>query len=541
MFHKTTPQSSLFEVDNYLPNALPVDDWCFMYSEKILPLIDEDIFKPLYSETHGRYNASIKTSISLLIFMGNEKLNWREAEYQFPRRLDWLVATQTPIGEAYIDHTTLFKFYNRLEDNDTAQTLFTDLTNRFIELCGTSVKKQRTDSFFIHGWLKTLSRYGLFKETIRSFLQALNKHKSGLYAQIASELSKDYLKCEFDLTEKDHEKANRMVSEMAHDLYKIKCAFENHKQVQHYTSFKTLCLVFSQQCELKDTGEEDLEIVIKEKPDKDCLSTPHNTDARYTRKQDQKVTGDKGFVTETCDPLNKTQFITDTSVTKSTEPDCIEQPNILDRLEESMRKPEEQFGDAGFVNGETILDAEKKGVVLEGPAAGHSQSLDTYHGTDRNLDVSDFDVCIDTENDTMTIELCPGGNAPIDQHRSEKTGKINAHFDVDTCSNCNEKERCPVKIGSRTATVTMNEADVTGARRHHQYMNDKEYRKKCSIRSGAEALVSEMTRKHGMRRSRHKKRKRTKLQLIFAALACNVKRFMRHGQRYGFMTPNYAI
>ena len=74
MFHKTTPQSSLFEVDNYLPNALPVDDWCFMYSEKILPLIDEDIFKPLYSETHGRYNASIKTSISLLIFMGNEKI-----------------------------------------------------------------------------------------------------------------------------------------------------------------------------------------------------------------------------------------------------------------------------------------------------------------------------------------------------------------------------------------------------------------------------------------------------------------------------------
>ncbi|MCK5027367.1 MAG: transposase [Candidatus Pacebacteria bacterium] len=540
MFKKTTTQSSLFEVVNYLPNALPESDWCFMYSEQILPLIDEELFRPFYSETHGRYNAPIKTMISLLIFMGTEKLTWRDMEFLFPRRLDWLTATHTPIGEGYIDHTTLFKFYSRMEESDATQTLFNDLTNRFIELCGTSVKKQRTDSFFIHGWLKTLSRYGLFKETIRSFLLALNKHKSGLYAQIASGLSKDYLKGEFDITEKDHTKAQKMVTKMAHDLYKIKCAFENHKQVQHYESFKTLCLVFSQQCELQETSKEEYEIIIKEKPDKDCLSTPHNTDARYTRKRDQKVTGDKGFVTETCDPLNNTQFITDTSVTKSTEPDCKEQPNLLDRLGESKRKPEELFGDAGFVNGETILDAEKKDVVLEGPTAGHSQLLDTYHSTDRNLDVSDFDVYIDTESDTMIIESCPCGNAPIDQHRSEKTGKINAHFDVNTCNNCNEKERCPVKIGSRTATVTMNEADVIGARRHHKYMNDKEYRKKCSIRAGAEALVSEITGKHGMRRSRHKKRTRTKLQLIFAALACNVKRFLRHGMNYGFMVPNFA-
>lgn len=540
MFKETPIQGSIFEVANYLPKALPEDDWCFLYSERILPLIDELQFRPFYSETHGRHNASIKTMVSLLIFMSTETLTWREAEYQYPRRLDWLAATQTPIGEGYIDHTTLFKFYNRLIDNDAAQTLFNDLTNRFIELCGTSVKKQRTDSFFIHGWLKTLSRYGLFKETIRSFLQALRKHKSGLYAQIASDLSKNYLESEFDLTEKDHKKASQMVSEMAHDLYRIKCAFENHNQVQHYESFKTLCLVFTQQCELRESDEKEYEIVIKEKPDKDCLSTPHNTDARYTRKRDQKVTGDKGFVTETCDLSNETQFITDVSVTKSTEPDCKEQPNLLDRLEEYDRKPEEQFGDAGFVNGETILDAAGKGVLLEGPAAGHSQLLDTYHGEDRKLDVSDFDVVIDTENDTMVIELCPAGNAPIDQHRSEKTGKINAHFDVETCSNCTRKEQCPVKTGSRTATVTMNEAEVTGARRHHEYMNDKKYRKKCSIRAGAEALVSEITRKHGMRRSRHKKRKRTKLQLLFAALACNVKRFIRHGENYGFIVPNCA-
>lgn len=540
MFQRTSPQTSLFEVANCLPNALPENDWCFNYCEKILPLIDEDKFKHLYSEDHGRHNASIRTMISLLIFMGQEKLTWRGAEYQFPRRLDWLAATQTPIGEGNIDHTTLFKFYLRLEEDDTAQRLFNDITNTFIDLCGTSVKKQRTDSFFIHGWLKTLSRYGLFKETIRSFLQALNKHKPGLYERISSDLSRDYLPREFDLTEKDHEKAHRIVSKMAHDLYTLKSAFENHNQVRHYESFKTLCQVFSQQCELKDTTEGETEIIIKEKPDKDCISTPHNKEAKYIRKGKQKVTGDKGFVTETCDKSNRTQFITDVNVTASTEPDNKEQPNIIDRLEESNRKPDQQFGDAGFVNGETILDAKKKGVNLEGPTAGHSQSLDNYSNEKRNLDYSDFDVYVDNDDHTIIVKACPCGHAPKDQRRSEKTGKINVHFDVQTCRDCNDKDRCPVTVGCRVSTLAIDESDFIGASRYHKYMNDRDYRKECSVRAGAEALVSEVTRAHGMRRSRHKKRKRTKLQLIFAALACNVKRFMRHGEKYGYKTPAFA-
>ncbi len=92
--------------------------------------------------------------VSILIFMGNEKLDWRKAEYQFKMRMDWLNATQTAPGEAKIDHTTLFKFFRRLEGDETAHKLFVDLTKEFVNLCGTSTKIQRTDSFFIHGWLR---------------------------------------------------------------------------------------------------------------------------------------------------------------------------------------------------------------------------------------------------------------------------------------------------------------------------------------------------------------------------------------------------
>jgi len=57
MFRKTSAQSSLFEVTNYFPGALPDDDWSFVFKETVLPLIE------------GRPNASIRTMLSLLIFM----------------------------------------------------------------------------------------------------------------------------------------------------------------------------------------------------------------------------------------------------------------------------------------------------------------------------------------------------------------------------------------------------------------------------------------------------------------------------------------
>jgi hypothetical protein len=178
MYRKTDPQLSLFDIDNMYPDILPPQDWCRIYRKQIYPLIDEDKFRDFYSEEKvGRPNKSIKTTISILIFMGIEKLTWREAEYQFLRRIDWLIATNTPLDkaqEALVDHTTLFKFYCRLDKDEKAKTLFQELTLKFADACGTSLKKQRTDSFFIHGWLQILSRYGLFKETVRVFLQNLD-------------------------------------------------------------------------------------------------------------------------------------------------------------------------------------------------------------------------------------------------------------------------------------------------------------------------------------------------------------------------------
>jgi len=296
MFQVTSPQLSLFEPTVMFPGILPPDDWSHIFREKIYPQIDESKFKHLYCEHWGAPNKSIKLQISLLIFMNMERLTWREAEYHFQRRLDWMNATQTACDMNSIDHTTLYKFYNRIADDNVAYDLFKKLTGMFILECNVSITQQRVDSFFMHGWLAKLSRYGLLKETNRVFLQNLRKQKPGIYDNIHEDLSRDYLKGNFDLTEKDKEKTSRKIQEMAEDMHHIKSAFENHHQVKHYKSFQILVEVFCQQCSVEelDNNRVDsdnlIEIEIKKKPDgngKQIISTPHNIDAQYTRKRNQ--------------------------------------------------------------------------------------------------------------------------------------------------------------------------------------------------------------------------------------------------------------
>jgi hypothetical protein len=563
MYRSTSPQLSFLEPNIMIPGILPQDDWSYIYEAKVYPRIDENKFKSLYKDKGGAPNKSIKLLISILIFMAIEVLNWREAEFQFQRRIDWMNATHTPFGGAYVDHTTLFKFYQRLEGNDKAYQLFKDLTKIFIEECKVSTKKQRVDSFFMFGWLKILSRYGLFKETIRTFLQALRKHKPGLYEKIKGELSRDYLENEFDLTEKDKAKATRKIKEMAQDLYILKSAFENHNQIEHYESFKTLIQVFDQQCMIKEPSEGSIEkeeiiedceeqtqvsagamgkdeeiksssktlpqIEIREKPEGEkIISSPHNTDAEYTKKRNQKVVGHKGFVTETCASENKVQFITDVNLETATHPDAQEKSRIEERLENNGCKPESLYGDAGFVNGKTILESEEKEIDLAGPSSGRSQSIENFEREDRPLDIADFEVEIDDTSKELKILLCPNKEKPLDQKRSDKGNHILAHFDKDICTLCPLCTRCPVKIGTRTSTLTVTEEQYAGAARHHKYMGSANYRKECGIRAGAESMVNEIANGHGARKSKHKTEARSRLQLIFATIGCNVKRYIRY-------------
>lgn len=80
--------------------------------------------------------------------MALEQHNWRQVEFMFMRRLDWINATFTEFGKVFIDHTTLVKFFSQLEDDLSTYQLFVDLTNNFIDVCNVSTDKQSRRTLF---------------------------------------------------------------------------------------------------------------------------------------------------------------------------------------------------------------------------------------------------------------------------------------------------------------------------------------------------------------------------------------------------------
>ena len=82
---------------------------------------------------------------------------------------------------------------------------------------------------------------------------------------------------------------------------------------------------------------------------------------------------------------------------------------------------------------------------------------------------------VEGESGGLTVVTYPGKQVPLEQSRSDKTGKILVYFDSAICSACRLNTRCPVKIGSRVSTLSSDEASYAGVARHQQYMENGEY------------------------------------------------------------------
>ena len=70
MFRKKDAQGSLFETSNLVPEAKArrlQASWAETFQRRALPLIDEDLFAPLYCHDNGRPNRPAETLVGVLL------------------------------------------------------------------------------------------------------------------------------------------------------------------------------------------------------------------------------------------------------------------------------------------------------------------------------------------------------------------------------------------------------------------------------------------------------------------------------------------
>jgi len=164
--------------DIYLPEdrqkALE-KSWAGPFRKTVLPMIQEEPFRPFYCPDNGRPNVPVAILTGLCILKELYNLTDQEVLGSLEFDLRWQYAFDINVCEAHICQKTLHNFRILVTTNEQARQIFQGLTDDLIAAAGLSTEKQRLDSTHIISNMSHLTRLGLFIRVIEGFLKRLEK------------------------------------------------------------------------------------------------------------------------------------------------------------------------------------------------------------------------------------------------------------------------------------------------------------------------------------------------------------------------------
>ena len=480
-------------------------DWCGVWQREIMPMIDERLFSSLYCADDGRPSKSTADMISILILKEKEDLSDEETSRRVAYGLDWQYAMDMAQEDAYVAERTIQYFRDKVMRSEKHRELFSDMAGKIIVRLGTRTGLQRKDSSHIMSNMAHLTRLGLFVETISLFLRQLRKAHPRSYGRLDGRLLKRYVEREAggfgDARGSD---ARRRLEDCALDAWTLIERFKKNSRARALDGWRLLERLFAEQCEIEEGGK----ITLRADVSPDSLQSPHDEDAGYSG---HKGKGYQAQITETCDPENETQIITQVEVESACISDAQSVAAGVEELDERGLKPDEMIADTAYCGGNNDVALRDLGVALTGPAAGREPA--------RSSGLAGFH----TSDDLKTVFHCPLGVEPLKVKYTKKNDTIAALFDKETCLACRERAKCPVRRRRKGCTLTYTRSRMATAKRRETEKTES-YKKTYAMRAAIEGTNSELKRAHGMGRLRVRGQPAVEFAVTMKITACNIKR-----------------
>ena len=306
MFRKKDSQRNLFESRNLVPPAKArrlQASWAETFRTRALPLIDEEMFAPLYCDDNGRPNQPVQTVFGVLLLKEMFALTDAEALDNLEFNLLWHHALELSPDEAHLAQKTLHNFRARLLAHDRGCQAFEATTDRILQILDTKVNRQRLDSTHVLSNIAVLTRLGLFCETIRHFLTRLAAQHPRLSERVPERLRRRYLKEDGGATAYQDAPSGtgpRRLPVCARDLYRLHQLFAG-TAAEGLESYALLQRLLAEQCEViankqgpsgedEDAGEGGVPVALKAAGEvgSDSLQSPHDA-GHLQRPQGQRV------------------------------------------------------------------------------------------------------------------------------------------------------------------------------------------------------------------------------------------------------------
>jgi transposase len=503
--------------------AFPKGTLCLRIAEELGSIYRDDQFAALFP-TRGQPAVSPARLALASVLQYVEGLSDRQAAEAVRGRIDWKYALRLGLTDPGFDHTVLSEFRSRLVTGQAEQQLLDTLLDQLRELGLIRERgRQRTDSTHVLAAVRVLNRLERVGETMRAALNELAvMAPDWLQALAPAEWYPRYGRRveNYHLPKTDAARAElaRGVAADGEKLLAAVDAAHDQPELAQLPAVVTLRRVWAEQYTGAPGQLRWREVKDMPSP-AGLISSPYDTDARYSTKRGVDWVGYKVHFSETCD-ADRPHLIVNVETTPATTPD----DNMIEEVHESEKGrdllPGEHLVDKGYTDAQVLVASlHEYGVTIVGPVAEDpSWQARAGAGFDKGSFVVDWD---------RQVVTCPAGKESISwlPNTYPQNGMaFEARFARKDCTPCPSRAQC---------TKAEKEPRIIGlqAREHHEALQGarreqetEEFRSRYAARAGIEGTHEQAKRRCGLRRCRYIGEAKAHLQHLLTAAAINVVR-----------------
>ena len=504
-------QKQLFGIMNILPEKMRkrIDQSIFpLFYEEVFCKIDEKLFIPLYSEKASRPNCPVNVLVGLEILKYLFTLSDERLFDHFYMDLRYKVALGIQdLSEGDISIRTLYNFRKRVvaytEEHgvNPIQKVFEELTAHFIQKAGIETDIIRMDSTQITSNMRRMSRMDIMSRTLQQFLKGLDKEEIIYYQQEYERYNNEDKRRAYLESIAEPSLA---LETIAKDMLKVITRYKGHPNYSKQGAYRLLERVFIDQTLVVN---EQLQVKAGKDIASDSCQSPYDPDATHRKKRGKGYNGYSANITETANPDNEVQMITNVHTENNIHSD---EAFFKEEFEELTDKTDMKMliVDGGYTNDSNREMAKEAGVEL----------VETgLKGRKPKQNSALFEI------DESGIKRCPTGKVPLKTRI--KSGKAQALFSHEDCDHCPLRSQCLVKKQKKGMKA---EIDLKRHEKDKQrvLMQSRAFKEKKNLRSAIEGTISAMKRT-GLNCIRVRRLFRAQMTVIFNALGCNLKRLFR--------------
>lgn len=521
MMGKRSAQDKLFAADHVYLDFVGRDTLYGYLAQNREQMFRDEDFAALYCPDNGRQSVPPSVAVSVLFLRAYEGVSFAEAVERTKYDLRWKVALGLELEEVPMQKSALQEFEAKLVLHEMEEPI---LQKSIAEARRAGYLKNRKirvalDTTPILGKGAVKDTYNLLGEGIEMLGQRLaevEKEEVTVWAekQGLSRYFGSSLKGEAGIDWDDQGQREQLLTEIVQDGRRLlslaaEIQKQNPAQTEDIAAAAALLLrLIAQDVEEKPGGG----FQVKSGTAKDRVLSVHDPEMRHGRKSASKrFNGHKAAVAVEME----SQLITGVEVLAGNAGD---QEKALELVRQSERvlqaKVEETVGDCAYGGGPTRrVFAEEEGILTAKVPTSHNRNC---------FSKSEFEIDLDQ----MEVR-CPAGQSTRD-YRSAREGRGGQFlFPRASCQACPLRAQCVRGQGPRSISIQAEERLQQQARAHNQTEAGRQsLRERVVVEHRIARLVG-----LGIRQSRYFGKKKTRWQVVMAAVVANLSLVVGYCQR----------